>query len=108
MLATSTGSSGPPLVFALQAKGVTPDEFRGTLSATFVLQGLIALCGFALVGRLNTEVGGFFLAGLPGMLGGFLVGAGVRPHLDPRRFRVLVLGLLMVTGISLLLQTFFG
>ncbi len=36
VLATSTGTNGPPLVLALNARRLAPDQFRGTISAIFV------------------------------------------------------------------------
>ena len=46
MLSTSTGMSGPPLVIALQARGVPPSAFRATLATVFVSGSAISLLLF--------------------------------------------------------------
>jgi len=104
ILATSTSTNGPPIVFALQAKGLAPAEFRGTLSMTFVFQGLVAVAAFAIAGRLDVTIGRLVLIGLPGLAAGYLAGAGVRSRIDPQRFRALVLGLFLATGVSSLVN----
>jgi uncharacterized protein len=104
VLATSTGTNGPPVVLALQARRVPPGEFRATLAATFMLQGLVALLGFALAGRLTAGVGRVVLVGLPGLVVGRLLGDRLFARLDPRRFRGLVLALLLATGAFALLD----
>jgi uncharacterized membrane protein YfcA len=43
-------------------------------------------------------------ASLPGLALGAVVGIALRRHLDPRRFRVLVLVLLAVAGVSTLVS----
>jgi len=53
-LSTSTSLSGPPLVFYLLARGVSPEQMRDTLSAIFV--ALALLSGPALVATGTFEV----------------------------------------------------
>jgi uncharacterized membrane protein YfcA len=43
VLATATGTNGPPLVLALQAHRLTPDQFRGTISGIFVASNVSLL-----------------------------------------------------------------
>jgi uncharacterized membrane protein YfcA len=43
-------------------------------------------------------------ASLPGLALGAVIGIAVRRHLDPRRFRALVLVLLVVAGLSTLVS----
>jgi uncharacterized protein len=47
VLSTSTGMSGPPLVIALQARGVTPSAFRATLAVVFLGGSAVSLVLFA-------------------------------------------------------------
>jgi hypothetical protein len=91
VLATSTGTNGPPLVLALHARGVPPAEFRATLSAAFVLQDVVAMAGFGVTGQFSVAVWRVVAAGLPALLVGRLIGDRVFARLDPERFRVVVL-----------------
>jgi hypothetical protein len=99
VLATSTGTNGPPLVLALQARRVPSSEFRATLSAALLLQGTIALLGFAIARQFTMEVARVVAVGVPGLLAGRLVGDRLFASLDQRRFRGVVLGLLMLSGL---------
>jgi len=105
VLSTSTSTSGPPLVLALQAKGPSPDEFRGTIAASFLAQGWITLVAFWLAGRLDAEIGRLALIGLPGLVVGFVGGELLSRRVRPERFRSVVLALLIVTGASLLIRS---
>jgi uncharacterized membrane protein YfcA len=108
VLATSTGTNGPPLVMALHARRVPASEFRATLSAAFVLQDIVALLGFALTRRFSTDVWRIVLVGVPGVVTGRLVGERLFTSLDQRRFRAFALGLLLATGMFSLAQALFG
>lgn len=108
VLATSTGTNGPPLVFALHARGVTPPEFRATLAAAFALQDVVAMIGFGLTGQFTAAVWRVVAAGLPALLVGRLVGDRLFARLDQRRFRVVVLGLLLATGLISLAEALVG
>jgi uncharacterized protein len=99
LLATSTGTNGPPLVLALQARQMPSMEFRATVSAAFALQDIAAICGFALTGQFRGEVWQIVAVGLPGVLVGRVLGERVFGSLDQHRFRSAVLGLLLVTGV---------
>jgi hypothetical protein len=107
-LVTSTGTSGPPLVFALQSKDLSPSEFRATLSATFLVQGVVTLLAFWIVGRLDAEVGELVLFAAPGLVCGRILGAWLAKRTDPARFRLIVVGLLIGTGMSLLVDAALG
>jgi uncharacterized protein len=108
VLATSTGTNGPPLVLALHARGVPATEFRATLSAAFVLQDIVAMLGFAVTGQFTAEVWRVVAVGLPGLVVGRLVGDRLFASLDQRRFRAVVLGLLLVTGVLTLAEALHG
>jgi uncharacterized membrane protein YfcA len=108
VLATSTGTNGPPLVLALQARRVPPSEFRATLSAAFLLQSGFALLGFALARQFTAEVARVVAVGVPGLLVGRLVGDRFFAAMDQRRFRGVVLGLLMASGVFSLADALLG
>ena len=103
VLATSTGTSGPPVVIALSAKDLAPPVFRATISAIFLVQAAAALVAFALGGQITRDALAVALAGLPGVILGSIVGERGFRRLDPATFRRVVLGMLFASGIVALL-----
>ncbi len=99
MLSTSTGMSGPPLVIALQARGVEPSAFRATLATVFVCGSAISLLLFWSRGLVTAEALRVAAAGLPGLLIGILVGELAFRRVDHDRFRRIVLLLLVVSAV---------
>lgn len=108
VLATSTSTNGPPLVLAMQSADASPDQVRGTLSAAFLVQAVLALVGFAITGHLDSHIGRLWLVALPGLAVGGLVGSTLRPSIDAQHFRLLVFGLLFGTAASLLVRAIAG
>ena len=100
----SSGVNGPPLVFVLQARHFDQHRFRATVTTVFVVLDIVAVVTFAVTGDLDADVLAVVAASLPGLALGALVGIAVRRHLDPRRFRALVLVLLVVAGVSTLVS----
>jgi uncharacterized membrane protein YfcA len=99
MLSTSTGMSGPPLVIALQARGVQPSAFRATLATVFVSGSGISLLLFWSRGLVTADAVKVAAAGLPGLLIGILVGELAFRRVDHERFRAIVLVLLVASAV---------
>jgi uncharacterized protein len=108
VLSTSTGTNGPPLVLALQARRVPSREFRTTLAAAFALQDIAAILGFAITRQFTSDVWRVVAVGIPGLIAGRVVGDRLFGSLDQRRFRGVALTLLLVTGTASLVQAVFG
>ena len=106
LLNTSVGTSGPPLVFVNQARGLEPDAFRATLSAVFTGSAVVGTILFALAGRYTEAVLVATGLGLPAVGAGWLIGLRLHHHVDAARMRPLVLVLLFasaaVAGVSAL------
>lgn len=100
VLATSTSTNGPPLVFLMQAKGLPPTTFRATINAVFTTANAVAITLFALAGKVTVDGLSAAALGLPSMLLGLRVGYVVRPRVHPARFRILVLTLLVLSAFS--------
>jgi uncharacterized membrane protein YfcA len=98
VLSTSTGMSGPPLVIALQARGVPPSAFRATLATVFVSGSAISLLLFWSRGLVTADALTVAGAGLPGLLAGMLVGERAFRCVDHERFRAIVLVLLVASA----------
>ena len=107
-LATSTGTNGPPLVIAFHSADMSPGEFRGTLSAAFAAQGLVALAGFWLTGHLTMDAGRVAVAALPGLVLGWLIGERLFARTRADRFRNVVLLMLAASGAASLIGALAG
>ena len=103
-LTMSSGVNGPPLVFVLQARHFDQHRFRATVTTVFFVLDIVAVVTFAVTGELDADVLAVVAASLPGLALGAVIGIAVRRHLDPRRFRALVLVLLVVAGLSTLVS----
>ena len=101
LLTTSTGTSGPPLVYWLGRIGATPVELRDTLSASFLGLNTLAAAVLLLPGGagLSLEPGVIGLLGAL-TLAGQLVGRALFARLDPDRFRAIGLALILLTGVA--------
>lgn len=108
ILATSTGTNGPPLVIALAGRGLDRAAFRSTINAIFVAQSLLALAAFAIVGRVGGDALEVAAAGLPGVLLGSFVGESVFGRLPESRFRSIVLAMLAMSAIVALVGVLVG
>jgi uncharacterized protein len=103
-LATSTGTSGPPLVIVFHSEAMAPRVFRGTLSATFLAESLVAIVAFWISGHITSEAIRVSVWSVPGLALGWLAGERLFHRIDEARFRALVLLLLVVTGLVSLIR----
>ncbi|HQV56667.1 MAG TPA: sulfite exporter TauE/SafE family protein [Ilumatobacteraceae bacterium] len=100
VLNTSLSTNGPPLVFALQARRLEPDQFRGTLVTIFALSNLVSVPLFIASGKATGDNLLAALFAVPGLLGGLWVGGRIRPRVNAVQFRWVVIVLLIAAGIS--------
>ena len=106
VLNTSISTSGPPLVFDLQARKVAPEPFRGTLNYVFLISGCIGLVMFALGGKVHLDQLRAGAIAVPALALGLLIGLPLRKRFSPQRFRVLVLVLLLVSAFAAVAKAF--
>lgn len=102
----STGIDGPPMVAAMQGVGLEPRVQRATLAVVFSCTSLGSLVGFGTTGHLTMEVGKALLIGIPAFATGIVVGERLFKRFDATRFRQVVLGLLIVSSVSILTSVF--
>lgn len=102
-LLTSTGMNGPPLVMALV--GREPLRYRATLQAVFAGQDLVAVAAFAVLGLVDREALVLTVAGTLGLPIGWRVGDVVFRRIPADRLRHVVVGGLVLTGLSMLVTT---
>ena len=102
VLNVSIGTNGSPLVFALQGRRLTPDQFRATIAVIFAVSAAVTGTIFALDGRYTDRIFLLAVIALPSWFIGTLIGGSVASKIDQRQFRSVVLVLLAITGISTL------
>jgi uncharacterized protein len=99
-LTTSISISGPPVVLWLEARGISAEEFRSTLAASFMafnLAGTGVLLASEGSGALNAGV----VLPLLGVIAvGYPLGAFAFRRIDRGRFFVVVLLLVVATGVA--------
>jgi uncharacterized membrane protein YfcA len=98
VLNTSLSTNGPPLVFALQARHLRPDAFRGTINVVFACCNVLGVTLFLAAGKVTGDGLLAALVALPALAAGQALGFPLRRHVAGDRFRTLVLGLLVVTA----------
>jgi uncharacterized membrane protein YfcA len=102
VLATSTGTNGPPLVAAFHALEYDPRTFRATIAATFAGSGVLGLAGFVLTSQVSPSAMRMSVVGLPAVALGWWLGNRIFARVDPVGFRRIVLiGLVASSGIAL-------
>ncbi len=100
LLNTSTGMNGPPIVLYLQERGYPPEEFRGALSAFFVVSGVVSFAALAATGVVSGAALALAVGGVPAVFAGNWAGHRLLGRLSRETFRRLVLALLIVTAVA--------
>ncbi len=100
VLLMATSTNGPPLVFTLQARHVEAKTFRATLNTVFAFSSCLAIVLFAISGRISLQTLLLAVGVAPLLLCGLAIGTRVRAHIEPNRFRILILVLLTAGGVS--------
>lgn len=102
VLATSTSTNGPPLVFLLQAKKLSPESFRASINIVFSLTSFGAIILFAVSGNITSDDFAGIAISVPLLLLGLAIGFKVRRRINAEQFRILVFVLLIVSALSAL------
>lgn len=101
-LAGAYNIPGPPLVVYGDLKAWAREEYRATLQAVFLLSGLLVVGGHLTLGHFTADAGRLILISVPALIAGNLAGQVSDRYLHGRRFRQLVLVLILATGLALL------
>lgn len=95
------GLSGPLPTMWAALRGWGKDERRGVFQAFNLTILMAALVSHAVSGMLTMELGRLVVVALPGTIVGSLLGVRVYRRLSDQHFHKIVLGLLGVSGLSL-------
>ncbi len=104
-LASSLSTNGPPLVFALQARGLSMSAFRPTINTVFTVSGVVALTGFVMSDDVSGDALIHSLMAIPGLLLGSRLGVILRGRVPESGARRLVLALLALAGTAAILTS---
>jgi uncharacterized membrane protein YfcA len=102
------GLSGPLPTMWATLRGWSKDQRRGVFQAYNLTVLTVALLTHVAEGRITRDVGWLLLAALPGTLSGAWLGAHAYRRLSDHHFHQVVLGLLGVSGITLIWPSIFG
>jgi uncharacterized membrane protein YfcA len=102
----SYGMNGPPLVIYGAAKSWSPRQFRATLQAYFLPASLLGMVGYAFSGVWTKEVSFLFLATLPAVMIGLVLGNLLTRRMESARFTRFLYGGLILVACVLIFQAF--
>lgn len=98
-------TAGPLVVYVADRAGLDKSRFRATLSALWLVTGLLLVASFAAAGTLTAASARRSLLLVPAMLCGLAVGEWLHPRVDPRWFRRGVLVVLVAAGVALVARS---
>jgi uncharacterized protein len=98
VLATSTGTSGPPIVICLQSRGLSAGSLRATIAAQFTATGWVSLVLLSVRGHVDAADVMVALAALPILLASWSLGARSFRLLSQSHYDALVVVLLLVAS----------
>jgi uncharacterized membrane protein YfcA len=93
---------GPPVIVYGDLCAWSRNCYRATLQAFFFITGLVVVGGHALLGRYDRSTGLLLLLAAPALVAGNAAGVWADRFIDQRRFRQIVLWLILATGVMLL------
>jgi uncharacterized membrane protein YfcA len=98
------GTSGPPLVVYVDHFAENKSVFRAQLLLLFLLNNLVRMTFYIRRGLLNADIAMFGLWMLPFVAFGLFAGSKIHIQVSERNFGRAVAGLLLVSGILLLIR----
>jgi uncharacterized membrane protein YfcA len=99
ILGGSTGMPGPPVVLFFSNQGLEKETFRANLVLYFACTGIMGVISTAVGGLITRAIVVNWLGLLPALGIGIWAGIRLARHTDQDRFRRVVLGVLILTGI---------
>lgn len=94
-----TGAGGPPVVVYAIAQGWAKERFRGTLMAYFMCIGIATLVFWALNGVFTKAAFTYSAVALVPMILAGAAGTWLKTKTDEKRFRAIILWLLIAVGV---------
>lgn len=101
LLTTSLSTNGPPVVVLLQARGLEPEPFRATLSATFLIANVVGMALLGASGQLVPDVWRTVAVALPGLAVGQYLGLKLARRVPTSWFPTIVAAMLATSVVSI-------
>jgi uncharacterized membrane protein YfcA len=98
----AVGTPGPPVILYAATQGWSPRTFKANLQAFFFVNQVVILAGFWWAGLVNVETWRLATSFALPAAGGAVLGMLCFSLFDQARFRHLVFGLLLVSGVLLI------
>jgi hypothetical protein len=97
-------TSGPPLAVYGALRQWPKDEFRAGLQSLFFVSGALTVISHAVANHLTSTVLWLYVWTPPALLLGILAGGWIDRYVDKERFRILVIVMILLLGVSLALN----
>jgi uncharacterized membrane protein YfcA len=98
------GTPGPPVILYATAQPWSPRTMKANLQAFLLVNQTVTLVAFGWAGLVTREVLELAAAFAVPAVAGVLAGMALFARIDPARFRRLVFGMLLVSGLVLLVR----
>lgn len=102
VLGGAYNANGPPLIVYGAIRRWPKERFKSMLQSFFIVNGLFIVAGHAAAGLITTSVLWHCTYSMPALLLGMGLGFVVDRRLDARRFRGVVLAMILVLGVALI------
>jgi hypothetical protein len=97
-------SGGPPVVYAVSRSIRDKTVFRSTLASVWLSINSVLIITYVIAGRLTIETLKHSAALLPMVVLGIVIGELLHRYINERHFRIVIFCILIVAGISILVQ----
>jgi len=101
-------SGGPPVVYAVSRSIRDKTIFRSTLAAVWLSINSVLIVVYVATGRMTIETVKHSAVLLPMVVLGIIIGELLHRYINERHFRVVIFSILIVAGLSILLQLIGG
>lgn len=105
-LAGAYNTPGPMFVFYGSLRKWQKEEFRAILQVLFLLTGTLTVISHWLANHLTSTVSLWYVYTIPALLTGIWVGSWIDRKVNREQFRVLITIMILILGLSLILESF--
>lgn len=106
MLGSAYNMNGVPIVLYASMRDWSPKKFHGTVQSHFILSSTFIILSHFLSGFWTAEVGVYYLASIPAVVGAILLGNFIYSRIDVDKFKTYVFMLIFVLGALTLVEFF--
>jgi uncharacterized membrane protein YfcA len=108
VLSASTSLGGPPIVLYLLNQKLPKEKFVATITAYFMVTGVISMGSLTLGGVVTGDALFYALLMLPVTYLGSYIGVRVLPKIDAKLFRIITTGIVMITALIIVVTFITG